>query len=56
MQGTVVGDPGCLSRIRTFPSRIQGKKGTGSCIPDQDPQLRIVVFLTQKIVLRLAKI
>jgi hypothetical protein len=25
-----VADPGCLSRIRMFPSWIQGQKGTGS--------------------------
>jgi hypothetical protein len=29
---TIVADPGCLSRIRIFPSRIQGQKDSESRI------------------------
>ncbi len=48
-----VGDPGCFSRIRLFPSRIpySGSKRYLFRIPDQDQQLRIWVFLTQKLML-----
>ena len=46
-----VADPGCLSRIRIFSSRIQGQKDSGSRIG-----IRIKVFLTQKIVSKLSEI
>jgi hypothetical protein len=44
--------PGCLSRIRIFPSRIQGQKGTGSQIgiPNKGS------FLTIKVVTKLSEI
>jgi hypothetical protein len=54
-----VADPGCLSRIRIFPSRILGHKVTGSLVIkslDPDPQQRISVFLTQKIETKLSEI
>ncbi len=49
-----VADPACLSRIRIFPSRIQGQRDSG-------PRIRIrrklfKVFLTQKIVSKLSEI
>jgi AP-3 complex subunit mu len=37
--GTSVADPGCLSQIRIFPSRIQSQKDSGSRI-----QIRIKEF------------
>ncbi len=44
-----VADPGCLSRIRIFPSRIQGPKDSGSRIRIKE----FKYFLTLKTVSKL---
>jgi hypothetical protein len=47
--------PGCLSRIRIFPSRIHDPGSKRFWISDPDPHQRIQLFLIQKIVFKLSK-
>ncbi len=49
-----VADPGCLSRIKIFPSRIPDPGSKRYRIPD--PHQRIKVYLTQKILFKLLEI
>jgi hypothetical protein len=48
MEDGSVADPGCLCRIRNPNLFIPGPNRHR--IPDQDPQQRTKVFLTQKII------
>jgi hypothetical protein len=48
IQSSSVADPGCLSRIRIFPSRIPGQKDSGSASKN-------LSILAQKIVSKLSE-
>jgi hypothetical protein len=53
---TIVADPGCLSRIRIFPSRIQDQKDSRSRIRIRIRIKELIVFLTPKIVSKISEI